>query len=193
MTDYTTDIEGLFYYAEFISNSFSGKLVEFLEENEGWSSVSQSANSRMVLQYGFRYNYVSGNTTEEIESFPRIIRKLRRKIRCIGGIDDSYPLNQCIINRYLPGQGISAHIDSLSYDDYICCVTLGSGAELEFTRNGYDTVSLYTEPDSLYIMSGKARYKWKHCMKGRLTDTVDGVRIHRGTRYSITFRSIIEE
>ena len=39
-------------------------------------------------------------------------------------------------------------------------------------------------------MSGDSRYKWKHEMRGLKTDTVDGKKIKRGVRTSITFRSV---
>ena len=91
--------------------------------------------------------------------------------------------NQCIINRYLPGQGIGAHIDVKSYGDHIVCFTLGSGREMEFTRDD-DNYCLYTEPRSAYVMSGDSRYKWKHQMRLRKSDSG----VSRSVCYSITFR-----
>lgn len=97
--------------------------------------------------------------------------------------------NQCIINRYLPGQGISAHVDANAYGHTIACFTFGSGAVMWFTRPGqhYDQ---YVEPDSLYIMQNEARYGWKHEMPARKSDQVDGEKKLRGVRWSITFRAV---
>lgn len=191
-----TEIDGLLFFKNVISDSdVEEELETFLQSEEDWFPVTSSANSRIVRHYGFRYNYSSKGVTEPAPPFPSIISKLREIIRSINAVPDDLPLNQCIINRYLPGQGISAHIDSLSYADFVCCFTFGSGAELEFTKSDKNPVFLYTELNSLYIMSGEARYEWKHQMRDRQNDTNragdDPRRIARGTRYSITFRSVI--
>jgi alkylated DNA repair dioxygenase AlkB len=54
----------------------------------------------------------------------------------------------------------------------------------------YESKEVYVAPDSLYIMSGEARYIWKHSMLSRKTDMVDGKRIKRGRRISLTFRNV---
>ena len=42
-------------------------------------------------------------------------------------------------------------------------------------------------------MTGEARSKWAHEMPCRMSDIVEGKKINRGTRYSITFRMIDPE
>ena len=95
-------------------------------------------------------------------------------------------LNQCLINRYLPGQGIGAHIDKVEFGDTIVCFTFGSGREMVFSL-GDTAYNIRTEPLSMYVMTGDSRWKWKHEMKQRKSDNG----IPRGTVYSITFREII--
>ena len=71
----------------------------------------------------------------------------------------------------------------------IACLTLGSGVEIEFTRPKHESFKIYTEPNSLYIMSGDARYFWKHAISQRKNDKINGKNKPRGTRISLTFRN----
>ena len=50
---------------------------------------------------------------------------------------------------------------------------------------------VYVKADSLYVMTGDARYQWTHEMPSRKSDMVDGARVKRGRRVSITFRSVL--
>jgi alkylated DNA repair dioxygenase AlkB len=60
-------------------------------------------------------------------------------------------------------------------------------------RSTSDTQDVYVEDGSLYIMSGPARWNWTHEIKGLKTDIIDGKRVKRNTRISITFRSNNED
>jgi hypothetical protein len=97
--------------------------------------------------------------------------------------------NQVIINKYEPGQGISKHTDAKDYGPIIGCYTIESGATMKFNKDK-DSVSIYTKPNSLYIMSGDSRYKWTHEMTSTKSDNVDGKRVPRTRRISITFRHV---
>lgn len=67
--------------------------------------------------------------------------------------------------------------------------TVGSGAIMRF-RLGSEKKELYVEPNTIYIMSGDARYKWTHEMPSNFNDVIDGEKIKRGRRISITFRNV---
>jgi len=43
---------------------------------------------------------------------------------------------------------------------------------------------------SMYIMEGKYRDTLTHCIKKRKSDVVDGQRVKRGIRYSLTYRTL---
>ena len=60
---------------------------------------------------------------------------------------------------------------------------------MKFTRKGFSPYKLYTEPYSMYIMTGKSRYEWKHQMRPR---KLDGKSIPRKECFSITFREVSE-
>ena len=186
-------IPGLYYFKDVVSDELSKEITTYLSECNDWFPVGGASNSRQVIHYGYKYNYKSGDVTEKAKPFPTCIVKLLEIIKQVADFqsEKDAAFTQCLINKYEPNQGIAPHIDSLSYGRYICCFTLGSGANLTFTNYG-KTVDLYTEPNSLYIMSGEARYNWRHEMKKLKNDIVDGKKIPRGTRTSITFRSLKE-
>ena len=69
------------------------------------------------------------------------------------------------------------------------CITIGGGITIDFTK-GNEIISVYVEPKSAYIMSGDSRYKWKHGIRKVKKDVVNGVKIPRTTRYSLTYRTI---
>jgi len=75
----------------------------------------------------------------------------------------------------------------------LCSLSLGSHCmmDLERVENG-EKLSLLLEPRSLLVLSGNARYKWRHAIPGRKTDTFSGQVIQRGRRVSLTFRNVID-
>lgn len=184
---------GLYYFANAIPPDLEKEVLDYFEgQKTMFFSVSNKAGvssekGRKVCQYGYSYDYSSGNTTKTAPPIPLSVEKLKNLIpellRCI---PSNLSFDQCIVNKYLPGQGIGAHIDRLEYHDYICCFTLEGGAEIEFSRKD-EKYTLYTEPRSLYIMSGESRYEWSHCMRPRLSDPGKG---KRDTRTSVTFRTV---
>jgi alkylated DNA repair dioxygenase AlkB len=177
---------GLTYHAGAVSLELSKEILTWLKGNAEWFPVSAGANARKVVHYGYAYDYRSGSVKKQAPPFPEIIERLCALIAEHVELPTGYAFDQCIINKYLPGQGIGAHTDHSSYGDVIACFTIGSGAEMEFVR-AFDSYKLFVEGRSLYVMSGESRRHWTHSMRGRLTDPAHG---KRGVRYSLTFRSV---
>lgn len=109
---------------------------------------------------------------------------------------------QVIINAYLPGEGITPHVDLLDrYDDGIVGVSLGSGSVMQFKKVSHNEevhkgVGVYLPPGSAYVMSGEARYDWTHGIEGKMDDWVLGdndvaVMLSRTFRVSVTFRWLL--
>jgi alkylated DNA repair dioxygenase AlkB len=174
-------IPGLFYIKNL---PLSDTLLSYIDSRE-WVPLSDSPGSRKVQHYGYRYNYKSKSVTDPAEPIPDEFKSLLEHLSDFG------QFNQAILNNYEPGQGISAHTDSPLYGDAIACYTLGSGCIMKFTK-GDRVEELYVEPNSVYVMTGAARHEWKHEMVSRKSDTIEGKRIKRGRRVSITFRKIKE-
>jgi len=98
---------------------------------------------------------------------------------------------------FLYFSGIPNHIDNISvFDEYILSLSLNSDINMEFRKDLFKHNSVFIKAKSLLIMSGESRYEWTHGITPRKMDlisTVDGPDVvYRGTRFSITFRRVIE-
>ena len=101
--------------------------------------------------------------------------------------------DQMIINEYIPGQGIAHHIDcEPCFGDIIASLSLNSTCIMTFIHSKTKTVKqILLKPNSLLIMSGEARYDWKHGIPARKSDRYDGTTYPRSRRVSVTFRKVI--
>lgn len=185
------DISGLYYFK---LNTDYNYIVDLLDNNV-WINTAGS-NSRRVQQYGYAYNYNSGynnSINTKIDDIPvfmtDLINEISKICKELNLIDDSYQFNQCIVNNYESGQGISKHIDNLNFGPVIACVTLGKGCVMTYSHNNEER-ELYVENNSLYIMSGDARYKWYHEMKKCKYDYFNFIKFKRDRRISLTFRNV---
>lgn len=99
--------------------------------------------------------------------------------------------DQVIVNEYLPGQGISAHVDCVPcFGPVIASVSLGATCEMLFHNLSTKArSSILLEPHSLLMLSGEARYSWSHEIPARQSDLIEGMRVTRGRRVSLTFRA----
>lgn len=178
-----SNLPGFFYIPEIIDSEYEKKLINFINEQE-WKSLSASKNGRKVQQYGYEYDYTSRSASKKIDDIPIELLVLQKK-----ALDHTEghkcSLNQCIINRYEPGQGISAHVDREFFGPVVACFSLGSGISITFSKED-EKIEKYVEPRSLYVMTGESRLLWTHEIKPRLSDG----KIKRGNRISVTFRSL---
>ena len=103
------------------------------------------------------------------------------------------PRDQVIVNEYLPGQGIASHVDCVPcFGPGIAIVSLGSPCVMIFTHVQTAARHAVTlEERSLTILSGAARYDWQHGIPARKSDVIAGVKVPRGRRLSLTFRTMI--
>lgn len=112
-------------------------------------------------------------------------------------IFDSPLPRQAILNLYRPGQGITPHIDlPHRYEDGIVGISLGGSAVMDFTRAG-EAHSVLLRPGDVYVLSGEARYQWKHGIAYRAVDQVldeaggEPFLLSRRTRMSVTLRRML--
>ncbi len=182
------NIPGLYYIPDIKENTVN--ILKELDKKD-WIHITNSKNGRRVQQYGYKYNYNTGNIKEKTEDIPEFIKPLQNLLSHICKelelIDEKSDFNQCLINNYEIGQGISAHIDDKKFGPVIGCFTLLSGATMRFKHNN-QSHDIYVEPNSLYIMTGDSRYKWTHEMTTNKYDTQN--KIKRDRRVSITFRHV---
>ncbi len=145
---------------------------------------------RRVQHYGYRYDYRrhTVDPARHLGPLPDWARELADRL-----YDDGFCSlvpDQLIVNEYLPGQGISSHVDCVPcFGDAILSMTLGSPCVMVFRRDRQQ-VPVLLEPGSLVVLEGEARYVWKHGIPARKTDVIDGRKVVRRRRVSMTFRTV---
>ncbi|MEU4849263.1 alpha-ketoglutarate-dependent dioxygenase AlkB [Streptomyces gilvosporeus] len=88
---------------------------------------------------------------------------------------------------------MSAHIDCLPcFGPVIAAISLGSGCLMDFTdpEDGAK-LGVPLAPGSLLVMTGPARYTWRHAIAPRKSDPGPTGRVPRGRRVSVTFRTLL--
>jgi alkylated DNA repair dioxygenase AlkB len=144
---------------------------------------------RRVQHYGYRYDYRSRSIDHSMRvgDLPPFALDIARRMFDMGLVRE-LP-DQMIVNEYMPGQGISAHVDcEPCFTGEIVTISLGSVYEMDFIHTDAGEVrSVMLELGSALIMTGPSRYNWMHRIKARLSD--HGIR--RDRRVSLTFRRII--
>ncbi|KAK4282483.1 hypothetical protein QN277_013855 [Acacia crassicarpa] len=114
--------------------------------------------------------------------------------------------NQLIVNVYEPGEGICAHVDLLRFEDGIAIISLESSCVMHFSRvesaaDGVENegksdssstrVPILLAPGSLVLMSGEARYNWKHEINRKPGFQIwEGRELDQMKRTSITLRKL---
>ncbi|NGN42120.1 alpha-ketoglutarate-dependent dioxygenase AlkB [Mesorhizobium sp. CGMCC 1.15528] len=176
------------YLPFFISQEEEQTLIDCLDRGE-WSSELK----RRVQHFGYRYDYRARMVTDDayLGKPPEWLRSLSERLTELNAYND-VP-DQIIANEYVPGQGISAHVDCVPcFSERIASLSLLSSCEMIFRNvKSRETISLMLEPRSLLIMSGAARYEWTHEIPSRKTDTVAGEKRQRERRVSLTFRKVV--
>lgn len=171
-------VPGLTYIKDAIDVDKEETILDFINSND----YVDTPFHRKVQQYGYQYHYNTRSISDEATEIPDVLLELAEELKL------PTPEN-IIVNRYLPGEGISPHIDLNAFGDTVASLTLGSGIQIDF-KKGNDEKCLYLLPRSLFIMQDEARYKWTHGIVTRKSDYVSGKKIKRGTRVSITFRTV---
>lgn len=174
------EISGLQYIPNFISADEERALIGAIDQQPWLNDLK-----RRVQHYGYKYDYKARAVTPSsyIGLLPNWIEKIASRL--------PFNVDQAIVNEYEPGQGISAHVDCVPcFGDMIASLSLDSGAVMQLT-NGQQKEEIHLEPRSLVTLSGPARYDWTHAIPARKSDMVNGFKIERERRISLTFRSVI--
>jgi alkylated DNA repair dioxygenase AlkB len=177
-------IDGLAIHEDFLTPAEETKLLQSIDK-EPWNTKL----SRRTQHYGHAYDYASKATTEALPipgwcafAMDRLVER---------GILAALP-DQMIVNEYVPGQGIYAHVDDpRSFADGIVSLSLGSPVIMDFVRGNEkdkkgEKQEVALPRRSVLSLSGPARYEWRHGIASRKSD--HGVK--RTRRVSLTFRTM---
>ncbi len=187
-TEPEIDISGLTYIPDFISAQEQDFLLAQIDQQSWLTDLK-----RRVQHYGYKYDYKARTVGNDayLGPLPDWLLSLSKKLHN-DGIFPSAP-DQAIVNEYLPGQGISAHIDCVPcFAGTIASLSLGSPCIMEFSnpKTG-EKKSIILEEGSLIVLSGPARYEWQHAIPARKSDIINGIKTERTRRVSLTFRNVI--
>lgn len=185
---FQTDLpSGLKYLPDFVSGEEALYLVDKIDA-QPWRSDLK----RRVQHYGYRYDYKARQTREEdyLGPLPPFLQVLAERLTHAGHFG-SIP-DQVIVNEYMPGQGISAHVDCRPcFGGVIASLSLLSPCIMRLeNRKISQQVDLTLEPGSLLVLSGEARHVWTHAIPARKSDIVNGQKQPRSRRLSLTFREM---
>ncbi|KAL4441777.1 hypothetical protein ABPG74_008774 [Tetrahymena malaccensis] len=179
-------VQGLRYIDSILTEEEEVLILKNVYENE-WNTQLK----RRTQHYGYKYDYTIKSIDKNmyLGALPKYAIDLCQRL-----IDQKIIIvmpDQMIINEYLPGQGISPHIDKTDiFGETIFSVSLGSGCIMKLSCDETE-IDLYLKRRSILILEDKARYSFKHSIPSRKSDKIDGKTYQRSTRVSLTFRKAL--
>jgi len=180
-------VPGLSYVVGYVSGPEEARLLAAVD-----AAPWQSDLKRRVQHYGYRYDYKARKVEPSMYLGPLPDWAQSPASRLVSDGYMAAPPDQLIVNEYLPGQGITPHVDCIPcFGPVVCSITLGSPCVMTLSAvEGDGAESLRLERGSLLVLAGEARYKWRHAIPGRKTDIDGGQSLARGRRVSLTFRTV---
>lgn len=178
------DVPGLRLIPDWMGLEAATGLLTWIDA-QPWESPLQ----RRVQQYGAPYLYrarVVADRTSTVP-LPAPLAALAQRLHQEGAYAE--PPQQVIINEYTPGQGISAHRDHPGFGPVVASLSLGGAVSMVFAQ-GDTRAELRLPTRGLLLLTGPARTTWTHQIPARRSDPVDGVRVPRTRRISLTFRTV---
>lgn len=201
-------VPGLYMVKDAISEAAESCLLRTVH-GLPWSSVL----ARKTQQYGFTYAYRAVKGQPLLQAAPPVPRVLREEAVAVveaafqalatSPAQEQGPqparqaaLTQVIVNHYAPGQGIAPHVDRPdAFGPHIGILSLGAQYPMQFhppdaaveDGGAATTVTVPMPRRSVLLLTGAARYLWRHSIPARRED--DGR--PRKPRVSITCRSVL--
>lgn len=193
---------GLFIIPDVISQNEEKNMLDLIYTNK-WENLSH----RRVQHYGYKFIYGinSVNSEEKLIEIPNLFQKIfdnkvfeKVKKICkinkndISNEDLSMYFDQMTVNEYKPGSGIPPHIDSHApFEEMLVSVSLLSDIVMNLknpTTN--QEINFLLPAKSALVLTGEARYLWKHSIADRKIDKIENKFFFRRNRVSLTFRRL---
>lgn len=178
--------EGLSLQLNVITPEKEAEIITWLDTRnyDPWST----ALSRRTQHFGYEYNY----TGKSIAPGPPMVGPILDLAQYIEKVGLMKP-EQCIVNEYFRDQSIAGHTDKIIFCPVIIGISLGADVVMTFER-GIEKFECFLPRRSMMMITGQARYEWKHGIQKRVTyiDNL-GNKITKPNNYrriSLTYRSI---
>jgi len=196
------EIRGLFIIQEIVDEEEEERLLERLQQEDGWKTMGKGG--RKVLHFGHIFDYAEEVTVQtDDQPVPDYLDDVMDSIQALeiphtGGKVTAHPLeperqvefDQIIVNAYNKTQGIHPHVDRTHcFGPIIVGLSLGDSATLTFSRRsewGPQIHQVFLPRRSVYIMTRDARYLWRHGL-----DPAFNASSRSRERVSITWREVI--
>jgi alkylated DNA repair dioxygenase AlkB len=181
---------GVLYFSDFLSCA-EEETIRFRLDAGEWSNILK----RRVQHFGYLYDYKARVVAADayLGQLPEWLQTLAKRLVASGYCADQP--DQVIANEYLPGQGISAHVDCVPcFSDTIISISLLSQCEMVFReRSSSRSLPVLLQRRSGIALTGAGRYDWTHEIPARKSDIVLGAKVERGRRISLTFRKVVHD
>ncbi|MFM8600727.1 MAG: alpha-ketoglutarate-dependent dioxygenase AlkB [Actinomycetota bacterium] len=176
---------GLVLVHEWLSRAESAALLSAVDSQPWLHDLK-----RRVQHYGWKYDYTLRDLSPDqyLGPIPSLFAEVVDRLAAVPQFGAE--AEQIIVNEYLPGQGIAAHIDRATFGEVVASVSLGSEWPMEFSSRSGETIEVYMPVGALLLMTGPSRHEWTHHIRSRKSDTRAGVRVARTRRVSLTFRTL---
>lgn len=179
--------DGTRYLPDFVEREVEVALLRDPDRRQ-WSTDLK----RRVQRFGWRYDYTARRVTPDMElgQLPGGLAGLALRLHRVGLF--LAPPDQVIANEYLPGQGISAHVDCTPcFGDTIASLSLFGACVVRFVhRNSAVATELALAPRSQLILKGPARYDWTKPSSPERPIPAPGGRVPRTRIVSLAFRNV---
>ncbi|MBD2013771.1 alpha-ketoglutarate-dependent dioxygenase AlkB [Microcoleus sp. FACHB-53] len=181
-------VPGLAYISNYLNPDEQDDLLNIIDQ-QTWSIKDQ----RRIQEYGYKYDYQDGFfvASTHLGTLPDWAQSIAVRLaqdNLIVNIPD-----QVIVNEYQPGQGIVSHTDCIPcFGNTIVTLSLGSDCVINFTHSQtQEEAKILSQPGSLLIFKGEARYSWQHGIIACHRDNYKARDFIRTRRVSITFREVL--
>ncbi len=176
--------EGAVLVPELVTPAEERRLLQRIAEAPWMTDIG-----RRVQHYGFRYDYRGSASSVPAAPFPRWAEVMADRLA--PWFEAAVP-EQCIVNEYVPGQGIGMHADHAQFGPVVASLSLACDSPMRFrlrsvrryARDGLPGDEVVVLPRrSVLVLAGDARHHWMHGI-----DRAAGR--GRAVRVSATFRTL---
>lgn len=199
--DFSSVVPGLIYIDEYIGIDDERALIAAVHSHpRAWKRL----NNRTLQNWG-GLPHIKGMLPTKLPSF---LHPLLEKLISDEIFPSENPPNHVLVNRYLPGQGIAAHVDGPAYRPTAAIISLSTPILMHFYQRNQTSdaipsksfCSLLLRPRSLLILSKEAYSHVYHAILARESDHIDdsvlnsrpeerGNTVERRERLSLTIRA----